>query len=205
MHCSLITNPAERDKVGSSCGILAIADPFLQGRTADFIAHLCLFFPLIHVAELSLRFLPFKTFSHHSIVYPVPWLQQKQAAFLLAGLCAPLPLEGIFICLPAVVTDVCQWPSLVNASCIWALATPCFLTLPVDYILAFSPPAVLSVPSNYGFISSVSVYTKIISKSLLLSRDPSSLYLFFLPCHIYSLTSVQGIEILHIFGWTALK
>lgn len=69
MHCSLITNPAERDKVGSSCGILAMAISFLQGRAADFIVHLCLFFLLIHVTELSLKFLSLKNFSCHSIIY----------------------------------------------------------------------------------------------------------------------------------------
>lgn len=69
MHCSLITNSAERDKVGSSCGILAMAISFLQGRAADFIVHLCLFFLLIHVTELSLKFLPLKNFSCHSIIY----------------------------------------------------------------------------------------------------------------------------------------
>lgn len=76
MHCSLITNPADMDKVGSSCGILAMAIPFLQGRTADFIVHLCSFL-LNHVTELSLKFLPVKTFSHHSIIYPMSWFTTK--------------------------------------------------------------------------------------------------------------------------------
>lgn len=116
------------------------------------------------------------------ILYLMSWFTAKADRVSSYSSSCTLSLYEVhsFGCMPIMI-DVYQWHSQINANYTWALATVPLLTMPVCYILAFTFSAVLSAPGNCIFNSFVFCVHKhgLFQNPLLLSRDLSSLSLFF--------------------------
>lgn len=166
---------------------------FSRNNCADFI---CISF-LIHVTELSLKFLPSVSKDFLLLFHNLPniMVYNKSRPYLILLLLIPfLPCKLYsYDC----IYYIYQWHSPLNVKYMWALAT---LTMHVCNILAFNISAVFSVPSNCVLNSSVFHVQKhgLFQNPLFLSQETN------LNCVFFSLNVTFSTSLCYFKSWYIL-